>query len=162
MSAAFAPRFATNARDLLEARQSGFAPAGVVNVTLIGGQFDGPALYVRDEMAPAALDWRMVVNLDVLLWAGLTVPLARVVDCSIALAKCKPKSLFLRFLDNQDRIHDLDLGSGLHHAGAPTVGVKPEHSFCWLPLNTGGTPMGYRLLKALKASTRNLSTTTWN
>ena len=162
MSAVFAPRFATNARNLLEARQNGFAPAETVHVTLVGGQFDGTALYVREEMAPASLDWRMLVNLDVQLWAGLAIPLDRVVDCSIALAQAKPKTLFLRFLDSQARIHDLDLGSGHHHGGAPEVGINPEHSFLWFPINTGGTALGYRLLKALKASTRNLSTTTWN
>ena len=31
------------------------------------------------------------------------------------------------------------------------AGLPPEHGFWWLPINVGGTGIGYRILKALRA-----------
>src|ERR1035437_6484283 len=106
--------YAQNARQLLESRQNGLIPAGPVVVSLVGGNFTETALFVRDDMPLNRLDWRMLVDLDVWVWATKKVALASVIAVTHAVAKAKPKTLFLRFEDTQKHVHDVDVGSGRH------------------------------------------------
>lgn len=141
------PRYAVNARNLLQTRQNGFRPSNPVNVALAGQNFRGTTLYVHDDM-PTDLDWRMLVNLDVWVWADRTVPLDRVIDTTVAISRAMPAWLLLRFVEAGE-VHDIDVGSGQHHDGQPSAGIRPEHSFLWLPLNVCGSALGYRLKRAL-------------
>lgn len=148
MNAPARPWYATNARDLLETRQQGHMPPEPVVVSLVGQQFTETALYVRPDMPADRLDWRMLVNLDVWVWAGAQVPLPRIAETTWRIAQARPRELTLRF-DAADRIHDINCGSG-HHAPA-VAGLPPEHSFWWLPMNVGGTEIGTRLLRSITA-----------
>ena len=58
------------------------------------------------------------------------------------------RELLIRF-EAGNAIHDSNIGSGTHRAAA--AGLQPEHQFWWLPINVGGTGIGYRILKALRA-----------
>lgn len=141
------PWYATGARQLLEARQQGLAPQGVVVVSLVPQPFDGmTALYVRDDMPVQRLDWRMLVDLDVWVWTTKAVPLATVLGVTHAVARARPKTLFLRF-EEADRVHDIDVGSGWHHGA---VGDIPaHHEFRWWPQRTVSTTLATRLQQAL-------------
>lgn len=142
------PWYATNARDLLEARRQGMVPAGPVVVSLIGGSFDRVAaatLYVRDDMPLDRLDWRMLVNLEVWLWADSSTPLDRLLQLLDALAHARPRRLCLRF-DHEQQTHDVDLGAGYH---TPAVRDLPAvHEFHWEPFALNWTPIEQRLQRA--------------
>lgn len=140
------PWYATNARSLLAARREGLTPTGPVVVSLVGQEFGEPALYLRPDVAPERFDWRMLVNLEVWVWASASAPLGWVVDTVWRIAKARPAELALRF-EHGGKTHDIDCGSGCHH---PAVADIPAvHEFLWLPINTGGTALGYRILRAL-------------
>ncbi len=146
--------YATNAWNLLQARRHGHRPLGVVHVALA----DTPpcdagdvVLHVHPGARPdddRPLDWRMLVDLPVQVWADRSVPLGQVVECVAAIAQAKPRSLFLRFVDD-GHVHDVDVGSGRHLFPAHSTGLPAVHEFVWLPVNTGGTPLGRRLRQAL-------------
>lgn len=139
------PWYATNARDLMATREQGLMPSTPVVVSLVGGRFPFPALYVRDDMPTERMDWRMLVNLDVWLWAGPEAALNWMLATADRIAKARPKSLILRFEDKE--IHDVEVGSGLH---LPAVKNLPaQHVFTWTPINCSGTHWGSRLRKAL-------------
>lgn len=141
------PWYATGARQLLEARQQGLAPEGTVVVSLVPRHFDGvTALYVRDDMPLPRLDWRMLVDLDVWVWTTKVMPLAAVLGVTHAVARARPKTLFLRFEDT-DGVHDIDVGSGWHHAGVE--GIPAKHEFHWWPQRTVSTALAGRLQQAL-------------
>lgn len=145
------PWYATNARNLLELRQRNLKPAEPVVVSLIGGDFTDiapTALYARADMPIERLDWRMLVDLDVWLWAGPDAPMELIADTAWRIAQARPRELLLRF-ETATHIHDLNLGMGTHRPSA--AGLPPEHGFWWLPINVGGTGIGYRILKALRA-----------
>jgi hypothetical protein len=143
--------YAVNALNLLESRRRGMAAEGpvVVSMTRQDG-FDAAPLYVRSDVPVERLDWSMLVNLDVWVWAGPSEPLDRVVALTVSIAKVKPKSLFLRFEDRRGHIHDVEIGSGTHHLGAPDHGIAPEHSFLFCPINSAGTRIGRGLQQALQ------------
>ncbi len=138
--------YAANARSLLAARRQGLAPEGPVVVSLVGQSFDQPTLYCQPGTAPERMDWRMLVNLQVWVWASPVAALDWVVETVWRIAKAKPAELALRF-EHGDRIHDIDCGTSSHH---PAIADIPAvHDFLWLPINTGGSALGYRILRTL-------------
>ncbi len=148
MNAPARPWFAVNARSLLETRQQGQMPPEPVVVSLVGQQFTETALYVRPDMPVDRMDWRMLVNLEVWVWASAQAPLERITETAWRIAAARPRELVLRF-EAGERVHDINCGSG-HHAPA-VADIPPEHGFWWLPMNVGGTEIGARLLRALVA-----------
>lgn len=141
------PWYASNARDLLEMRRQGLKPERPVNVSLMGQIPDGNlTLYVRETMPADRLEWRMLVNLDVIVWADTGTPFDRVMATVWAIAKTRPAGLQLCFL-HRDAWHLIDCGSGYH---LPKVSdVQALHEFRWQPLNFGGTAFGHRLRAAM-------------
>ena len=154
------PWYATNARDLLEARRQGMVPNGPVVVSLIGGGFDKVAaatLYVHDDTPIERLDWRMLVNLEVWLWASGSVPLDRVLHLLDAIARVRPRRLCLRFdhawswvsddgIEFKADTHDVDVGTGYH---VPAIRDLPAvHEFHWEPIALNWTPIERRLQRA--------------
>ena len=142
------PWYAKNARWLLEIRQKGMVPSSPVVVSMVGGEFTETAIFVHDDMPIERLDWRMLVNLDVWIWATRKAILKSVLDVTFAVAKCRPKTLFLRFEDDFGQIHDVDVGSGWHHDGIPGA-VPPNHEFLWWPQRTCISSIGTHLQRAL-------------
>ena len=143
------PWYATNARNLLDMRKQGTKPAGPVVVSLIGGNFHDIAetvLHVRQDMPVDRLDWRMLVDLDVWVWAGPDAPIDWIVDTTWRIAQARPRELLVRF-ETLLEIHDINIGSGTHRPAIASL--PPEHGFLWLPINVGGTRIGYRILKSL-------------
>lgn len=141
------PWYAINARDLLETRKQGMQPEGPVHVAMDGGNFDGTALYLRPDMPLDRMDWRMLVNLEVWLWATPAVPLERVLDTALRIAHVKPSRLILRF-DDGEQVHDIDIGSGTHRG--PVADIPAEHSFLWAPMRLSWTRLGNLLQKSLR------------
>lgn len=146
------PWYATNARRLLEIRQQGKKPAGPVVVSLVGGDFSDVSahpLYVRPDMPVDRMDWRMLVNLQVWLWAGPGAALDWMLATADRIAQVRPADLILRFEEGAE-IHDVEVGSGFH---LPAVGdIPPVHEFTWVPINCSGTRWGGRLRTALIAT----------
>lgn len=142
------PWYAINARSLLETRRQGHMPPEPVVVSLVGKRFTETALYLRPDMPEDRMDWRMLVNLDVWVWAGAQASLDRITTTLWRIAAARPRELVLRF-EAGTRVHDINCGSG-HHAQA-VAGLPPEHGFWWLPMNVGGTEIGARIVRALTA-----------
>jgi len=149
------PWYASNARGLLENRREGHTPDAPVNVSLMGGEFDDIALFVRPDMPAQMLDWRMLVNLDVWLWANPSIPLGQVLATASRIAHARPKELILRF-EQGNQIHDIEVGSGTHRPAIADIAA--EHTFTWMPINLGGTPIGKRLRDALRTVHKPWST----
>lgn len=158
------PWYATNARQLLETRQRGMVPAGAVVVNMRpGGDNVAPAtLHLRDDMPLDRMDWRMLVNLDVWVWADGAVPLDRVLAALDGIARARPKRLCLRFDHPLDYTgltgeqvhvdsHDLQLGFGLHWPGLPPE-YPATHEFHWHPMPMQGTPVEHRLRAAARST----------
>lgn len=141
------PWYASNARGLLANRREGFTPEGPVSVSLCGGQFDEIAMHVRPDMPAEMLDWRMLVNLDVWLWADASVALSKVIATASRIAHARPSLLLLRFAHG-DQVHDIEVGTGTHRN--PIADIPAEHSFTWHPLNLAGTEVGKRLRNSLR------------
>ena len=141
------PWFASNARTLLEARQNGMSPDGVVTVSMMGSVSGGLTLFVRDDMPTDRLDWRMLVNLPVVVWANSQMPFDRVDAVVHGIAKVRPSDLQLCFV-HDEQTHLIDCGSGWHRP--PVADIPAAHEFQWNPINLGGTALGYRLKAALK------------
>jgi|GEM_PF-3136856 hypothetical protein len=153
------PWYAANARDLLQARQRGQKPAGPVVVSLIGGEFGSVAsvaLYVRQDAPLDRFDWRMLVNLEVWVWADSSVGLGILVELLDRIASIRPKRLCLRFdhawsqdvdgVTFEQSTHDVDIGTGYHH---PAIEDVPEtHAFVWEPMALNHTPIERRLAAA--------------
>jgi len=140
------PWYATGARQLLQNRKDGLMPEGPVVVSLVGGEFTETALFTRPDMPMDLMDWRMLVNLTVWVWASAKAPLDRIVELTWRIAQVRPKELVLRF-EHGDAVHDIDVGSG-HHLPA-IADISPVHQFFWAPINVGGTALGLRIKKAL-------------
>ena len=143
------PWYATNARGLLEARKQGRSPPGPVVVSLVGQHFTETALFLRPDMPADRLDWRMLVNLDVWVWASAEVSMQWIVDTTWRIARVRPKELTVRF-EHSGHVHDVDCGSG-HHLPA-VADIAPVHQFQWAPINVGGTALGKRIKQALLAA----------
>lgn len=143
------PWYATNARDLLATREQGLMPAGPVVVSLVGGGFADVAaatLYARPDMPVERMDWRMLVNLQVWLWAGPGAALGWLLATASRIAHARPEQLLLRF-EEPAGIHDVEIGTGLH---IPKVLDLPaQHQFEWVPINCSGTAVGAKLRAAL-------------
>lgn len=141
------PWYAANARNLLQDRQNGHTPAGPVVVSLTGDSFDVPTLYVHVDMPIRNMDWRMLVDLQVWLWANPTVALDRITELALQIAKARPKTLFVRF-EAERQIHDVQVGDGFH-----LPKVLPElpavHEFRVCLSNNSGTPFGASMRRAL-------------
>lgn len=157
------PWYATNARDLLEARRQGMVPAGPVVVSLIGGGFDKVAaatLYVHDDTTIERLDWRMLVNLEVWLWASDSIPLERVLQLLDGIARVRPRRLCLRFdhawswvsddgHEFDAKTHDVDVGTGYHTEAVRELPAR--HEFRWEPTALNWSPIERRLQRAALA-----------
>lgn len=143
------PWYATNARDLLETRQQGLMPDGRVVVSLVGGHYDDVAaatLYARQDMPVDRMDWRMLVNLEVWLWASPSAALQWLLATASRIAHARPRSLVLRF-EQADDLHDVDIGTGLH---IPAIRELPAvHAFSWFPVNSSATRFAEQLRWAL-------------
>lgn len=140
------PWYAINARDLLETRRQGLKPEVPVNVSLMGWVSPNLTLHVREDMPVDRLDWRMLANVEVVVWADTDVPFDRVAAVVIGIARVHPAELVLGLL-HEETWHLVDCGSGRH---VPAVhDIPARHEFQWQPVNLGGTPMGYRIKAAL-------------
>lgn len=140
------PWYAHGARKLLEVRESGMAPEGSVLVNLTTEDLYG-SLVVKTDMPSDRLDWRMLVNLDVEVFARQTAGLDWLLETTSRIAQARPQSLYVRF--EHDGLHDVEVGTGLH---LPKVkDIPAQHSFSWVPINCSGTLTGARLRKALIA-----------
>lgn len=136
------PWYAIGAKPLLLARQSGLTQDAPVEVSLCSkpGQIE-----VTPDMPTDALDWRMLVDLTVWVWADATVPLKRLLATLDRIARCRPSMLILRF--ESAGVHDVEIGTGLH---LPAVlDVPAQHAFEWVPINLTGSAIGTKLRKAL-------------
>lgn len=141
------PWYASNARDLLDMRRMGLKPERPVNVSLMGQVPDeGLTLYVRETMPADRLEWRMLVNLPVIVWADTGTPFDRLTTTLWRIAQARPHGLQLCFL-YRDAWHLIDCGSGYHLP--PVEDVQGLHAFRWEPLNVGGTAHGHRLRAAI-------------
>lgn len=140
------PWYAINAQRLLQDRQQGMKPNAPVAVVLTGDTVPAPALYVKDDMPVERLDWRMLVNLDVWLYASPAVPLDRWMRVGRAIAAARPKRLTLRFLVD-GHLHDVDFGASMHMDAI--ADVPAIHEFTWSPLDLSLTPIGARLRAAM-------------
>ena len=143
------PWYATNARGLLEARKQGKSPPGPVVVSLVGEHFTETALFLRNDMPGDRMDWRMLGDLDVWIWANAQASMQWIVDTTWRIARARPKELVLRF-DHGGKVHDIECGSG-HHLPA-IADIPAVHQFQWAPINTGGTQLGKRIKRALLAA----------
>lgn len=140
------PWYAIGARRLLDDRKAGLVPTGVVSVVLTDSPEPAPALYVKADMPLAQMDWRMLVNLDVLLLASPAVPMERWMRVAREIAAVRPHRLTLRF-DVNGETHDVDVGHGLHFAGY--ADFRPFHEFTWSPMDLTRTDLGAKLRRAL-------------
>ena len=142
------PWYATNARNLLDARKHGMVPESQVNVSLIG-QPDSRdiTLIVREDMPVDRLDWRMLVNLNVLVISGIETPFARAQAVLKDIAKCRPSWLQFAIFAGDD-YHVVDCGSGMH---IPSAGeFRGHHDFYWFPMVQKQTPLSRRAAQALR------------
>lgn len=139
------PWYAVNARRLLDDRKAGTVPTAPVSVVL-GNQSEPGALYVKPDMPVERLDWRMLVNLPVWLWA---VPdLRRLVKVARAIAAVRPLRLTIR-IEQDGQLHDVDVGHGLH---TPAIGTNPPvHEFTWTPMDLSLTQTGAQMRRVLLA-----------
>lgn len=144
------PAYAINARDLLQTRQQGLKPDAPVFVSLIGQVAETLTLFVHDDMPLDRMDWRMLVNVETIVWADSSVPFDRIAAVLLGIARAQPSELQL-CLRHADEWHHIDCGSGTH---LPALGDVPAlHAFLWQPITLGGS-LGYRLKSALRQSHR--------
>jgi len=142
------PWFAINARNLLDSRMHGMVPESQVNVSFIGQpQTDDITLIVRDDMPVDRLDWRMLVNLNVMVLADKTTPFSRAQRALQDIAKCRPAWLQFALLFG-DEYHVVDCGSGFHIAAVGAI--QGRHEFVWFPLAPKQTPIARRATQALR------------
>lgn len=143
------PWYAIGARRLLDMRRRGIVPKRSLVVSMIGGDLDDATLYVTADMPLERLDWRMLVNLDVIVWTSAKAELDRIVAVVWHIAQARPKTLYLRFAES-DFVHDVYCGTGHHR---PAYGEIPAaHEFLWAPVRTVGTEIGRRLMLALTST----------
>jgi hypothetical protein len=145
--------YAGGARDLLELRRRGQVPTGPVVVTMVGDEWDVPTLRLYSDLSTAGLDWRMLVNLEVWLWANASVPLDRILDVAMQIAAVRPKTLFVRF-EHAGRVHDVQIGDGFHLSGFDDIPAIHEFHFCIS--NNTGSKFGASMRRALMNRTNGL------
>ncbi|MBX3610371.1 MAG: hypothetical protein KF871_10805 [Hydrogenophaga sp.] len=144
------PWYAANARALLESRQQGMRPDGYVTVSMVGGQFDGPTLYVHDDMPLERMDWRMLAGLLVVVEAGAAVSLERLLRVVRDIAEVMPEDLRLHFQTPDGEAHQVEVGCGWH---TPAIEDIPAfHAFMWHPFTLRGSPVEHGLRDALRRS----------
>jgi len=156
--------YAINARQLLDARRQGMTPAGQVVVSLVGGDFPGcTALYLRPDMPADRLDWRMLVNLPVWVWANGRAPLDWLVTTTARIAQARPRELLVRFEQPREVLwtladkqhtevietHDVEVGTGEHRAAI--ADIPGTHEFTWAPIRLSPTNIAAGLQNALRA-----------
>jgi hypothetical protein len=142
------PWYAINARALLESRQQGLKPEGWVTVSLVGGQFDALTLYLRADMPIDRLDWRMLADLRVAVEASPAADPGLILQVVHAIAAAKPEELRLHFATPNGELHQVDVGTGVHH---PAVGDMPAcHDFHWAPIALRGSAGELALCRALR------------
>ena len=142
------PWYAINARALLESRQQGLKPEGWVTVSLVGGQFDALTLYVRADMPIDRLDWRMLADLRVVVEASPAAEPGLIRQVVQAIAAAKPEELRLNFATPDGDLHQIDVGTGVHH---PAAGDMPAcHDFHWAPIALRGSAGERALCRALR------------
>lgn len=142
------PWYAGNARQLLEARKHGQTPDGPVVVSMIGTVPGGMNLYVNEDDPLERLDWRMLVNLEVWVWADASTPLSRLMAICSHIAKARPQRLVLRF-NGSGETHDVEIGSGQHHRALSDI--PAQHDFVWAPMASTFTNVADQLRTALVA-----------
>lgn len=156
--------YAQNARQLLDARKQGLTPDGQVVVSLVGSEFPGATvLHVRPEMPADRMDWRMLVNLPVWVWANGRAPLGWLVATTARIAAARPSELVVRFEQPREvsfdfngekttetiDTHDIEVGRGLH---IPAVAdIAPCHTFTWAPIRLSPTKIATGIQNALIA-----------
>jgi hypothetical protein len=89
-------------------------------VSLIGGEFREAAntLYLREDMPLERMDWRMLVDVEVHLWANRATPLAQGAAGPRRHRARGPRPVpALR--QPGGTVHDIDIGDGLPHAPRP-------------------------------------------
>lgn len=142
--------YAVNARNLLELREHGEKPGHPVSVVIGRAEVPEPALYLHDDMPVERMDWRMLVNLEVWLWAGFSIPLDRIKRVARDVAAAMPSRLVLRFADQRGFVHDVELAFATHLPGYPEHDIKPVHELTWKPLNLTGTNVAARLCAGMR------------
>jgi hypothetical protein len=135
------PWYAYNARKLLDARQAGMTPDDTVVVSMVDGERGD--LTITADMPADRMDWRMLVNLDVVILADKATPLDRLLDTASLIAQARPRFLGIHF----NGAHDVEVGTGSHFAAVQDI--PAEHTFSWVPINCGGTLAGSQLRHAL-------------
>lgn len=140
------PWYAGNARQLLEARKQGQSPDGPVVVSMIGTVPGGSTLYVNEDDPLERMDWRMLVNLEVWVWADASTPLPRLMALCGQIAKARPSRLVLRF-NHSGETHDVEVGSGQHHRALSDI--PAQHDFVWAPMASTLTHIADQLRAAL-------------
>lgn len=135
---------------LTDMRRAGVRPGAPVHVAFSDPAVVGLTIFMRDA-ARRPIDWRVLVDLDVVVWADAETPFGDVCASLTAIAKARPRELQLCFL-HADEWHLIDCGTGRHWPAVADVPVY--HEFHWLPLNLGGTTMGYRIKFALDKTLR--------
>lgn len=132
--------------NLTDMRRAGLRPDRPVHVAFTDPAVAGLTLFMRDA-ARRPFDWRVLVGLDVIVWADAKTPFSDVSSTVVAIAKARPSELQLCFLHG-DAWHLIDCGSGRFQ---PDVQDVPgHHEFQWQPINLGATDMGFRLKVALR------------
>lgn len=142
--------YAGNARNLLQARKNGSVPIGPVVVSMIGDDWDVTTLHLYADMSIKTMDWRMLVNLDVWLWANVSVALDRVTEVAMQIARARPKTLFVRF-EADGVVHDVQVGDGFHRPKILELPAVHEFSVC--VTNNTGSKIGAALRRALLSKT---------
>lgn len=149
------PAYAGNARNLLQARKNGYTPFGPVIVSMTGDEWDETTLHLYADMPIKSLDWRMLVDLDVWLWANVSVALDRVTEVAMQIARVRPKTLFVRF-EADGAVHDVQFGDGFHRPKILDLPAVHEFSVCIT--NNTGSKIGAALRRALMAKTNGAVT----
>jgi hypothetical protein len=130
---------------LTEMRRAGMRPDRPVNVAFTDPAASGLTLFMRD-VTRRPFDWRVLVGLDVIVWADTKTAFAEVSRTVVDIARARPAELQLCFLHGEEW-HLIDCGSGRFQ---PDVQDVPgHHEFQWQPINLGSSAMGYRLKAAL-------------
>ena len=116
-------------------------------VSLVGQQFTETALYVRPDMPVDRLDWRMLVNLEVWVWASAQAPLERITETAWRIAAARPRSSFCA--SRPASACTTSTAAAAQRAGGGRSAARARVLVA--SMNVGGTEIGARLLRALVA-----------
>jgi hypothetical protein len=147
-----APRawFATNARNLLESRRNGYVPSGPVVVSMIGGEYPEAAdtLYLREDMPLERMDWRMLVDVEVHLWANRKCRWAACSRLSRQSRAPGPRGLSCA---SEPTAASCTTSKSATASTCARSRHPREHRFTWCPINLTGSGVGAKLRRALLA-----------